>query len=298
MTGTVARDALAPALAPALAAALESALRSVGTPERAAAEQAYLKSDLEFFGASVPAVRAAVRQRLRAVGPLTHDDVVATVEALWARPVHECRAAAVELLEMTVDRLGPDDVPLLERLLRESRTWALVDNIAASVVGPLAERHPAELAPTLDRWAFDEDFWLRRSALLALLLALRRGDGDWERFCRYADAMLDEREFFIRKAIGWVLRDTARRRPSMVVDWLEPRVQRASSVTVREAVRPLPPRTREQLLRRRAAAGVVPARQPARTARGPARGRKPAADSAATARTAPERSATGPLRAR
>jgi 3-methyladenine DNA glycosylase AlkD len=71
------------------------------------------------------------------------------------------------------------------------------------------------------------------------LLALRRGAGDFDRFARYADAMLDENEFFVRKAIGWVLRDTARKRPDLVFEWLEPRARRASGVTIREAVRHL-----------------------------------------------------------
>jgi 3-methyladenine DNA glycosylase AlkD len=60
--------------------------------------------------------------------------------------------------------------------------------------------------------------------------------------------MLAEKEFFIRKAIGWVLRETAKKRPDLVADWLAPRVHRASGVTVREAVKPLPPATRELLL--------------------------------------------------
>jgi 3-methyladenine DNA glycosylase AlkD len=139
------------------------------------------------------------------------------------------------------------DAVLVERLIRESGTWALVDVLAASVAGPLAERF-GELGETLDAWARDDDFWVRRAALLALLGPLRRGDGDFARFSRYADAMLEEKEFFIRKAIGWVLRDTARRRPDLVVGWLEPRLSRASGVTVREAVKPLPPETAARLL--------------------------------------------------
>jgi 3-methyladenine DNA glycosylase AlkD len=87
--------------------------------------------------------------------------------------------------------------------------------------------------------ASDEDFWVRRSALLALLVPLRRGEGDFARFGRYAEAMLEEHEFFVRKAIGWVLRDTATKRPDLVYAWLEPRAGRASSVTVREAVKHL-----------------------------------------------------------
>jgi len=63
---------------------------------------------------------------------------------------------------------------------------------------------PEELTGVLDRWAADEDFWVRRAALLSLLRPLRRGEGDFGRCARYADMMLAEREFFIRKAIGWV----------------------------------------------------------------------------------------------
>ena len=136
---------------------------------------------------------------------------------------------------------------LLEHLLRTSRTWALVDGLAANVAGDLADRGP-ELAAVLDRWARDEDFWLRRAAMLALLRPLRRDDGAFERFAGYADAMLEEKEFFIRKAIGWVLRETGRRHPDLVAAWLAPRVHRASGVTVREAVKPLPADVRATLL--------------------------------------------------
>jgi 3-methyladenine DNA glycosylase AlkD len=73
--------------------------------------------------------------------------------------------------------------------------------------------------------------------MLALLVPLRRGGGDFERFSRYADAMLEEREFFIRKAIGWVLRDTSKKRPAMIAEWLAPRMHRASGVTLREALK-------------------------------------------------------------
>jgi 3-methyladenine DNA glycosylase AlkD len=139
-------------------------------------------------------------------------------------------------------------MPLLESMLRQSRTWALVDVLAPSVVGPLTERFPDETTATLDAWARNPDFWMRRAALLAHLLPLRQGRGDWSRFTRYADAMLDEREFFVRKAIGWVLRDTGRRRPAMVLEWLEPRVARASGVTLREAVKPFDEQTRRRLL--------------------------------------------------
>lgn len=234
-----------------LADRIDSGLRARSRPERAAGEKAYLKSSLEHYGTSVPATRTAVREALAGVR-LTHDDVVALAERLWVCPghevpVHELRQAAVEVLEAHVGLLEAGDIVLLERLLREARGWALLDGLAASVVGPLVEREP-ELTSTLDRWAGDDDFWIRRASMLALLLALRRGQGDFERFGRYADAMLDEKEFFVRKAIGWVLRDTARKRPDLVFAWLLPRATRASGVTFREAIKPLDTAQRAALI--------------------------------------------------
>ena len=237
--------------ATAEAAAIEASLRGLGTPQRAASEKAYLKSDLEFTGTAVPAVRATVRAWCRARPDLTHAELIAVTEALWARPVHECRMAAVELLDANPGLLRPGDAALIERMLRTARTWALVDGLASNVMGGLTERHP-ELTAVLDRWAGDEDFWLRRSAMLALLVPLRRGEGDFGRFAGYADQMLEEKEFFIRKAIGWILRDTAKRRPELVATWLEPRAHRASGVTMREAVKPLPPEVAARLLAARA----------------------------------------------
>jgi len=218
-----------------LAKQLETALKAAGTKERAVAEKAYLKSDRIHFGVPVPQIRTITRAAAKGA-ELTHDSLLATVDALWSRGVHELRMAAVELLVRNLPLLTGADLPDLERMLRDAKTWALVDWIATNVVGELVERDP-KLGKTLDRWATDDDFWIRRSAMLALLVPLRKGGGDFDRFARYADAMLDEKEFFIRKAIGWILREVSRKRPAIVNAWLAPRAQRASGVTLREAVK-------------------------------------------------------------
>jgi 3-methyladenine DNA glycosylase AlkD len=145
----------------------------------------------------------------------------------------------VVVLELYASLLNPKDLGLIERLLRESRTWALVDGLAGDVVGAILTADPYVTTPVLDRWAEDADFWIRRSSLLAELRPLRAG-ADLAPFLRRADLMLDETEFFVRKAIGWVLREVAKRRPGEVVAWLAPRTHRASGVTMREAVKYLP----------------------------------------------------------
>jgi 3-methyladenine DNA glycosylase AlkD len=224
----------------AAADAIAAELRAAGSAERAVRERAYLKSDLEFFGVPVPVTRAAIRSWCRARPALGHDELVAVAAALWQPPVFDCRMAAEMLLELNPALLGLGDVPLIERMLREARTWALVDGLAADLMGGVVERYPA-LTEVLDGWAADGDFWIRRSALLALLAPLRRGGGDFGRFSRYADQMLTEKEFFIRKAIGWVLRETAKKRPALVAEWLAPRIRQVSGVTLCEALKPLPP---------------------------------------------------------
>jgi 3-methyladenine DNA glycosylase AlkD len=224
--------------AAAAANALDAELRAQGSPDRAAHEKRYLKSSLTFHGATLPQIERTVRA-FTVEWPISdHDRLVDLVTALWDEPIHERRMAAVTLLERHRQLLGVGDLDLLERLIRESRTWAYVDALAANVVGPICAGAP-DAGGVLDRWAEDDDFWVRRSALLSQLRPLRDG-APIDRFTRYADAMLEEKEPFIRKAIGWVLREAGRRRPAEVVAWLAPRTARASGVTMREAVKYLP----------------------------------------------------------
>jgi 3-methyladenine DNA glycosylase AlkD len=218
-----------------LAGEITEQLAAMSTPERAASERRYLKSELEFLGVTVWEVRRVMTAFDRSAA-LDRSGVVALVEELWRVPVHERRMAAVALLERHVADLEIGDLALLERLIRASRTWALSDGLATNVIGPMLVRHPRAGDAWLDRWAGDDDFWVRRTALLAEIEPLRHG-APFERFARHADAMLEEREFFIRKAIGWVLREVSKRRPEDVLAFIAPRTARASGVTMREVVK-------------------------------------------------------------
>lgn len=228
--------------ATAVADLLHQQLAAVGTPQRAESERAYLKSDLQFLGATVPAMRTIVKAWLRAHeatnGKLTHDQLFALADALWAKPVHERRMAAVELLVAKPALIGLDDVPWLYNTLRDCRTWALLDTIAGSVVADLATREPEDVLAHLDRWLHDADFWIRRSAVLGLRTLLRR-DQELDRFFAYAATLLPETEFFIRKVIGWVAREVAARHPEEVSQWLRDNMAAMNLITLREPLRRL-----------------------------------------------------------
>jgi 3-methyladenine DNA glycosylase AlkD len=216
---------------------IEKELKARGTKARAEGSKAYLKSDFKFFGVDAAGLRAVTKPIVRETKEdLTRDELVAIAKQLWTRDVFDLRWAGAELLVTRVDLLEPRDVPMIEAFLRDSYTWALVDMLAPAVMGPLFVEHP-KLGTTLDRWAKDEDFWVRRAAMLSLLVPLREGGGDFARFTRYADAMLEETEFFIRKAIGWILRETSKKTPDRVYEWLLPRANRAAGLTIREATK-------------------------------------------------------------
>jgi 3-methyladenine DNA glycosylase AlkD len=237
----------------AAAAGLRRRLDERADPLRAAQAQAYLKHQVPHLGVDVPTVRAQVRALLRGEPALaSHDPMAALVGTLWRQPTFEERLAAVEVLAARPALVGTDDLPRLEQMLRESGTWALVDPLAGDIVGRLVLRDPDErrLVRTLERWAVDGDFWIRRSALLSQLGRASRvgaGAADFAPFARWADTMMDEKEFFVRKAIGWVLRETSKRHPDRVADYVRPRAARMSGVTFREAVRRLPPDLADEL---------------------------------------------------
>ena len=222
-----------------IADGIEASLRAVGTLKRAEGEKLYLRSDLDFTGSTVTDTRAVVKE-LDAGLALDHDGLIALVDALWSKPVFERRLAATVFLQRHPGLVTLADLPLIERLVRESRTWALVDYLASDVLGRMVVADPEGVRPVMDQWATDDDFWVRRSSLLCELRPIRAG-ATLDRFLARADPMIGEREFFIRKAIGWVLREAGKRRPDDVASWLAPRTDRASGVTMREAVKYLPP---------------------------------------------------------
>ncbi|NHC44424.1 DNA alkylation repair protein [Motilibacter aurantiacus] len=229
---------------------LREALRARGDAVRAQQDRAYLKSDMEHLGVPLPAMRALVKAYVKAHPELSHDELVTLARELWRPPVHEFRTVGALLLEARAEVLSAADAGLVEELVRRSGTWALVDVLAASVAGRVMVRDRA-LEPSLRAWGADEDMWVRRLGILGFLRALRTDAfaACFPVFGEVVDPVLEDRRFFVRKAIGWVLREVSKDHPDEVYEWALGRRPRMSGVTVRELVKHYDDERRGRLLR-------------------------------------------------
>jgi 3-methyladenine DNA glycosylase AlkD len=222
------------------AALIHERLVALADPARAEGERAYLKNHYEHLGVATGPARALVKDWLQTSGA-DLDHVLTVAAALWPSEVFEDRRAAVELWVAVARRLSPDHLVPLEAMVRDARTWALVDPLAHIVAGTVLTGHPDIAQANVERWSLDEgSFWVRRLAVLSLTRPVRAGVVPFETFAVVADRLLDEKEFFIRKAIGWVLRDIGRDDPASVEAFCRPRMARISTVTWAEARKRLP----------------------------------------------------------
>ncbi len=167
---------------------IDDSLQYESTGERAEDYERRLGEALEFYGASVGAIRGTIRNASRRYPELQHDAITALASELWARPVFERRLAAVVLLQSNLRLLHVSDLTRVEGFLRSAAVRDLADPLAVDVVGALLLRlngqDAVRVRAVLERWAASESIWLRRAAVLVHLPAFRKGEGDEAGFRR------------------------------------------------------------------------------------------------------------------
>jgi 3-methyladenine DNA glycosylase AlkD len=198
-----------------------------------------MKSALQFHGVTAAQIVATAGEWLRAHPALDREQLRALADEMFATDWFDLRSAGLVVLEKRSTLLAAADGEWLISLVRKSQNWAHVDHVSTRILGVLVEKNP-RLKKSVRKWAADRDFWVRRAALLSLLLPMRRGEGDFELFAELAEPMLEEKEFFIRKAIGWILREASKKRPDPVFEFLRTHRARLSGLTFREGSRRLP----------------------------------------------------------
>lgn len=234
-----------------LITALRSAFAAAADPARATPMQSYMKSALPFHGIEAPRRRRLTADIVRAHPLSDTRELADTMRALWREASHrEERYAAMELARSggNAPLLTPELVPVYEEMIRDGAWWDVCDDISGTALTRLLRDHPATMKPLLRRWAQGGDLWLRRAAMLCQRRMKRSTDAVLLYDCilpsigqgRFAD------EFFIRKGIGWALRERSYDAPDEVRAFCAEYADQLSALTRREALKALQRRARQR----------------------------------------------------
>lgn len=197
---------------------------------------AYMKDQFPFMGVKTPARRAASKPLLSAAKAWTAQEILDVADALMAEPEREFAQVAVDLVRANVKALKSEHLNRLRGLIQTKSWWDTVDALAVHGVGPVVKAD-RQLQTVMDQWVEDDDIWVARTAILHQLLW--KVDTDAKRLFRYCELRAADQEFFVRKALGWALRQYARTDPDGVRSYVEHNEERLSGLTKREALKHL-----------------------------------------------------------
>ena len=218
-----------------LALVLARQLKAEGNPLRIRGAQAYMKTSDPFFGVDANTMRRNVKALAKEHPPKDQAEYLAQIEALWSLPQREAHYAAVEWAKLFPAFLTLDALPLFERMIREGAWWDTVDEIARFLVGALLLKERAVLKPAMERWIRDGDLWIRRAALVAH--QKHRDRTDEAQLFDHCLRLAHEKDFFIRKAIGWALREHSKTRPDAVEAFIATHGGALSGLSIREGLK-------------------------------------------------------------
>jgi 3-methyladenine DNA glycosylase AlkD len=212
--------------------AVRAAIAPLKDAELAEGMRAYMRGRFEYLGIQTPVRRAAGAPLIRAFKPADAAELRKAADGLWRMCEREYQYVAADLLARYHAVLSLDDLPWLLDLAQEKSWWDTVDCIV-KVVGKIVQRSGPKGRRAMDAAVKHDNFWVRRIAMLHQLGM--RDEVDTDRLFRYAELLAPEKEFFIRKAIGWALRDYAWHDWRAVEKFLKGARQRLSGLTYREA---------------------------------------------------------------
>jgi 3-methyladenine DNA glycosylase AlkD len=222
-------------------------LKDNADQERAVYEKKYLKSPFKFFGISLPFTDKMAKEFKRANKDIGRDHVIELARMLWGSEYHDEKRLGLRILQFHPEYLDFSVMPLLERMLTQSTGWDFVDGISIHLVGTVLEKNK-KVYVYLKRWSTSDNFWMRRASMISQVLLFRQNKGDKKLFFGFAEGMLHEKEFFIRKAIGWCVREISKASPDDAFDFLMKIRDKASGLTLREGAKRLPLRQRGMIL--------------------------------------------------
>ncbi|MGF1689215.1 DNA alkylation repair protein [Photobacterium japonica] len=213
---------------------MQQRMAEAGDADTAKAMQAYMKTDQPFYGVKMPQRKAIFRQARAHTKITSFIEYQRLVLWLWSGENREEQYLAMDVAEYYRAFRTRDAFAIYEEMLSTASHWDTVDKLASNLIGPLVLAHP-DLASVLVAWREDDNMWLRRASLLAHLK--HKSQTNVPLLEETILLLAHESEFFIQKAIGWVLREYAKTDPTYVRGFVEAHHAVLSPLSRREALK-------------------------------------------------------------
>lgn len=213
--------------------AYKNEFKKNSSKEYAIGAQRYMKSEMPYYGVSSP-VKKKIDSKLKKEFKLeSFDEWFNVVSELWEKAkFREERYAAMTVLSQYKEYHTLKIIPLVEHMIVTGAWWDFIDGISPNTVGDLLRKYPKEMRKTLRSWNKSKHMWLRRASILAQLKF--KEETDTKLLSEFIERTMHEKEFFIRKSIGWSLREYSKTNKKWVKDFIEKNKDRLSNLSVRE----------------------------------------------------------------
>lgn len=193
---------------------INGSFRTHRNEEIAIGMENYLRNQFECYGIKSPQRTELLRPYLISFKQLADDQWPEAVMSLWNFPQREMQYAAMECFYKRRKDYKPEHLGLIEQMIVTKSWWDTVDFIASNITGEFFKKYPELIHPTVERWTKSSNFWLHR---VTIIFQLKYGvKTDKELLFKLCTLHSREKEFFIRKAIGWALRQFSKSNPADV----------------------------------------------------------------------------------
>jgi 3-methyladenine DNA glycosylase AlkD len=201
--------------------------------ENAIPMKKYMKNHFDFLGIKSPLRNSLTKTYVKQKGLPNKDIFKAVINKLWALDEREYQYVALFILEKRKEDLTIEDIPFVEKLICTKSWWDTVDGIAPNIVGHIFKKNPSMIQSVINKWLSSNNIWLMRSAILFQLKYKEATDK--EILFSIIKRCADSPEFFIRKAIGWSLREYSKTNPKTVIDFINE--HELSPLSIREGLK-------------------------------------------------------------
>ena len=212
---------------------LQAEFEKHAIPENAFQMKKYMKSRFEFFGIKSPLRRELYGKHTSQFGLIPADQREEIVHWCWEAPQREWQYFAMEFLGKEVKKVNKEIIVLYEFMIVKKSWWDTIDFISANLVGPYLQKFIEQIPHRTTKWMNSDNMWLQRTCLLFQLRYKNRTDT--ELLISFIHQLEGSNEFFIRKAIGWALREYSKTDPDFVVRFV--RENSLSGLSEREALK-------------------------------------------------------------